>query len=375
MHRLRLVPLAAAAVFAVAALPACSSEAANKRVVPFGWMGVLAAPPIGSQRELTDREVRAMALIGVETLRVPFYWRDAQPNGAQSTTFAPYDRIVGSAARRRIRVLPTVLGTPRWARRRRTNEGSSPRHAEDYANFMVALIGRYGPRGTFWSEHRDVPRQPIRLWQLYNEPEHRIYWAEQPFYKNYVNLLKVTRKAMRRADPGAKVVLAGLVGRSWEQLRAIYKAGGGPHFDYLAVHPFTRLLPDVLRILRYNRSVARRHHDGGKPMLVTELTWPSSQGRIRRPSAFDRTERGQASLLREAFRALARERGKLGIRAVYWATWLTPDRSRSDAFDYTGLSALRRNGTVKRKRSYFSFMATARLLEGCKKTATATRCR
>jgi hypothetical protein len=377
VHRLRLVPVVAAALFAIVALPACSSQAAKtKRAVPFGWMGVLAASPIGdsNKRAFTDREVRAMALLGVESMRVPFYWRDAQPDGPQSTNFAAFDRMVGTAARRRIRVLPTVLGTPRWARRHRTDEGSAPLHAEDYAAFMVALVGRYGPRGSFWAEHRDVPRKPIRVWQLWNEPDHKVYWSEQPYYKRYAELLDKSRKAIRRADPGAKVALAGLVGRSWDQLRAIYKAGAKRDFDYLAVHPFTRLLPDVLRILRYNRSIARRFGDGGKPMLVTELTWPSSKGRIRKPSAFDRTQRGQATLLREAFKAIARERGKLRIRAVYWASWMTEDRSRLDAFDYTGLSSLGRNGKVKRKPSYFTFRATARLLEGCAKRAVATRC-
>jgi polysaccharide biosynthesis protein PslG len=376
MRPASLTSLLAALVLSATAA-SCSSGAQANRQVPRGFIGVLTGAPIGNpdQRALTNREVNAMASSGVESLRTPFYWRAAQPDSATRTDFTPYDRIVGTAARNGIDLLPTVLGTPRWARRHGNDEGSSPEHAEDFANFMVALIGRYGPRGSFWAEHHDVPRRPIRRWQLYNEPDHKIYWAEQPYYKRYVELLDKSRQAMRRADPGAKVVLAGLVGRSWDQLRALYRAGAKTHFDYLAVHPFTRLLPDVLRILRYNRAVARGFGDGGKPMLVTELTWPSSKGRVHPPSAFDRTQRGQASLLREAYRALAKRRVTLGIRAAYWATWLGDDRSRVDAFDYTGLSTLRRNGTIKRKPAYFSFRATARLLEGCTKSSVATKCR
>ena len=75
------------------------------------------------------------------------------------------------------------------------------------------------------------------------------------------------------------------------------------------------------------------------------------------------------------FRLLARDRARYGLRAVYWATWLSRDRSRTDAFDYTGLSAIRRDGTVRRKPAFFSFRATARLLQGCAKAAVATRCR
>src|SRR5205085_3099384 len=129
VSRLRLVPVAAAAAFAVVGLPACSSQAAKPSAhVPVGWMGVLATPPVGDpdKRSLTDREVKSMASIGVETLRTPFYWRDAQPDSPSATDFAPYDRIVGTAARSKISVLPTVLGTPRWARRHRNDVASSP---------------------------------------------------------------------------------------------------------------------------------------------------------------------------------------------------------------------------------------------------------
>jgi hypothetical protein len=367
VRRLRLVPLATAAALALVWLSACSShDAEAARLVPTGWMGVLAGPPIGDpdRRSLTDGEVRAMKKSGVESLRVALYWREGQPDGPGKVDFAPYDRIVGTAARNRIELLPTVLGVPAWARRRPSNPASSPAHPADFARFMAALVGRYGPRGSFWRQHRDIPRRPIRVWQLWNEPDHIVYWAEQPYYKRYVALIAAARVAIRRRDPGAKVVLAGLVGKSWVQLAQIYRAGGRRHFDYLAVHPFTRLLPDVLRIVRYNRTVAKRFGDGRKPMLVTELTWPSSKGKIRRPSAFDRTERNQATLLDAAFRALAARRVKLGIRRVYWATWLTRDRSRTDAFDYTGLSALRPNGRIRRKPAYFAYRATARRLEG-----------
>jgi hypothetical protein len=366
VRRLPLVPATAAAALALVGLPACSSQAAGPRQVPVGWMGVLSGPPIGdpARRGLTDGEVRTMASSGVESLRVAFYWREGQPTGPDETDFAPYDRIVGTAARHRVALLPTVLGTPPWARVRESNPASSPARPADYARFMAALVDRYGPRGSFWREHRDLPKRPIRVWQLWNEPDHTVYWREQPYYKRYVALIAAARVAIRRRDRGAKVVLAGLVGRSWVQLAQIYRAGGRRHFDYLAVHPFTRLLPDVVRIVQFNRTIATRFGDARKPMLVTELTWPSSKGRIRRPSAFDRTERNQATLLDAAFRALAVRRVKLGIRAVYWATWLSNDRSRTDAFDYTGLSALRANGTIRRKPAFYAYRATARKLEG-----------
>jgi hypothetical protein len=368
VKRLRLIPVAAAVVLAMFCLPACSSGAAKPAgPVPKGFMGVLTGSPIGDadQRELTDREFRTMASTGVESVRVPFYWRDSQPDGPQTTDFTPFDRTVGTAARNHITVLPTVLGAPRWARRNPSDVASPPRRPGDYGAFMAALVDRYGPRGTFWAEHRDIPRRPIRSWQAWNEPDHLIYWTQQPYYKPYVALLAAAHKAVRGRDPGAKIVLAGLVGKSWVQLAKIYRAGGRRYFDYIAVHPFTRLLPDVLRILRYNRATAARYGDARKPMLVTELTWPSSLGKVKQKHIdLDRSERTQATLLDAAYRAIAARRVKLGVRGVYWSSWLTRDRSRLDVFDYVGLSTLRPNGSVRHKPAFYAYRSVARRLEG-----------
>ena len=96
------------------------------------------------------------------------------------TSFTATDPIVAAAARARIALLPTVLGTPSWAARHPELRNSPPKGTEAYAAFMRALIGRYGPDGSFWAEHPDVPKQPLREWQLWNEPDHLHYWSISP---------------------------------------------------------------------------------------------------------------------------------------------------------------------------------------------------
>jgi hypothetical protein len=374
--KLASVAVLAALLVSLAAAPAAPAATSPQRKVPFGFMGVLAGAPLAEPGYTHTRaELAKMAGAGVESVRFAFYWNHAQPDGPFVTRFTRTDRIVAAAARAHIWVLPTVLGAPRWARQVAAHPSSRPRDPEDYARFMGALVDRYGPRGTFWEARRDLPRRPIRIWQVWNEPDHRIFWDEQPYYRDYIATLAAARREILARDPGAKVVLAGLVGRSWDQLAVLYRLGAGPHFDYAAVHPFTRLLPDVLRILRYNRTTMRRYGDGDKPMVATEVTWPSSKGRVRPPSAFDRTESNQASILGALFRRLADHRKRLGLRAVYWATWMSEDRSRTDAFDYTGLNRLLRSGAVRRKPAFYTYRDTARALQGCAKTQVATVCR
>ena len=173
---------------------------------------------------------------------------------------------------------------------------------------MAALAGRYGPQGSLWAERPDLPRVPVRAWQIWNEPNLTRYWSEQPFAPSYVRLLKAADAALAAADPGATVVLAGLPNESWTALRQIYKAGGRGHFDAVALHPYTRKPRDVLRLVRYARREMRRANDGRTPVWLTELSWPAAKGKVPRPAGFETTDRGQAAKLGAALRLLVRDR-------------------------------------------------------------------
>ena len=82
--------------------------------------------------------------------------------------------------------------------------------------------------------------RPIREWQIWNEPNQPVFnWSDQPFAADYVALLRDAGAAIKAVDPGAKIVLAGLVGTSWTALQTVYQAGGKSLFDVVAIHPFT----------------------------------------------------------------------------------------------------------------------------------------
>ena len=57
------------------------------------------------------------------------------------------------AARHRIRLLPVVRTSPLWAAADPTKLGSRPARDSDYTAYLRALVERYGPRGSFWTEH------------------------------------------------------------------------------------------------------------------------------------------------------------------------------------------------------------------------------
>jgi hypothetical protein len=359
--------------FMVAAAAFAAPASAAPRQVPYGWLGVTVDGPM-LDGAMLEEEWDLMAASGVETVRAAFYWRELQPSpGALDLTRS--DAVVIAAAARGMGVLPVVHGAPGWAADNPFDAASRPRDADDYAKLLAALVERYGPSGSLWAERPDLPRVPIRHWQLWNEPNLTRYWAEQPFAERYVALLRRAHGAVRRADPGAKVILAGLPNESWTALRSIYKAGGRGTFDAVALHPYTGKPANVIRLLEYARREMRRARDGKRPLWVTELSWPAALGKVDAPDGFVVSERGQSHRIRTSLPLLARERRRLRIERVLWYTWLSADRDSPNAFSYSGLRRMRDAGPVS-TRSLGAFRDVARMLQGCVKArADARRCR
>ena len=85
---------------------------------------------------------------------------------------------MSSAAKHRVEVLPVILYTPYWARVNKRNAYSPPKNSADFTLLLRKLIARYGSKGSFWTKNPELPRKPIRYWQIWNEPNNTIerYW-------------------------------------------------------------------------------------------------------------------------------------------------------------------------------------------------------
>jgi hypothetical protein len=372
-----------------------STPAGAKRIrkVPSSFMGVVADGPLLQSRKVDfAAELDRMVVNGVQTARTVFNWSGAQPyatfddvpeaerpnftdeNGVP-TNWAPTDKLVAGAAERRLKLLPVVLLAPNWDARHPGQFSSPPDDPQPYADFTAALVHRYGPGGAFWTEHPELPVQPIRNWQIWNEPSLRVFWSDQPFADDYVLLLRRAHDAIKEADPGASVVLAGLPNKSWTALETIYHSGGKDLFDVAAFHPFTATVGGVKTILEKNRAVMRKYGDSRKPLWVTELSWTSAKGHTEVSYGNEQTEKGQARKVTSAYTMLAKARDSLHIGRVYWYTWLSRDRQRDYPFDWAGLLRLTKKGSIERKPALTAFRKVALKLEHCrKKRGRADRC-
>jgi hypothetical protein len=318
---------------------AASAQAGAVPQAPAGFFGVV--PQAMPSESDFDRMGKS-----VETLRMPIFWFECEP-GEGEYDFASVDHEIGAAAERGIRVLPFVYGTPSWLGR----QEKAPLEGEALARwrgFLRVLVARYGPRGSFWKGR--THREPIRRWQIWNEPNFRLYWAPKIEPAGYAKLLHASAATIRKADPGAKIVLAGVapVGygmKTWVFMRRLLQVPGVLHdFDFAAVHPYSATIPELDYQLKKVRAAMVAGGAGRKRMIVTEFG-VASHGDY--PTAFVVGEEGQARFLHDAYERLLAMRHRWHIAGAYWYTWEDEAQADPHCGFCQGAGLLRLDGTAK----------------------------
>lgn len=387
MIRACFLSVLAAALVAALVVPAAASA---RRSVPQSFMGVSLDGTLLADEARLHSEMRGMARSGVESVRAVFAWNRAQPAPSFDqippserssyvnvrgvpTSFERTDAVVRRAALLNHSVLPIVIRSPGWAALRQEDGSSSPPESSArFADYLRALVARYGPTGSYWTAHPEVPRSPLRHWQIWNEPNLRKQWTVQPYVRRYVAMLRASRAAIRSVDPGGKLVLGGVANRSWKELERLHRAGGRPLYDIAAVHIYTEQPTGVIRVLRRVRRAMARMGDRGKPLWLTEFGWSGRSDRRRR-IPWETTMRGQANRLTATYRLLARSRHSLRLGRAYWYTWISQkDSVFRDWESRTGLRRL--NGSrITSTPALTAYRRFAIRAEGCRKGLTG-RC-
>jgi hypothetical protein len=368
-----LRPVALFALMAALAAAVVPAATAAPRKVPHGFHGVMwdRAARNAPEADL-DQQWSLMAQSGVESVRTEFSWARAQPTEGTAPDLSATDALVGRAARHNIKLLPIVLYTPDWAAKRPIH-GAPPAHIGAYTAFLRTLVLRYGPRGSFWDEHPELPRRPLREWQIWNEPHLDFYWNSKgnSWARGYAPLLRASKRAIESVDRGATIVLAAMADFAWRHLDRLNRHRVRRHFDVAALNFFTSRPKNVMKGVRYFRRALARGREKRKPIWITETTWPAAQGRVSPPSvpwqrSWYTTDEGMAQRVVDLYARAARKRRRFRLHRVYWYTWAS-SYSDGDLFDYAGLNRYS-GGVFEPRPSLQAFTESAQRLQGCVKT-------
>ncbi|HXF32588.1 MAG TPA: hypothetical protein VN522_13820 [Solirubrobacterales bacterium] len=279
--------------------------------VPVGFFGTVSQGPVEAG-ELARME----GVVG--TLRIPVYWAGCEPSPG-IYEFAGLDAEVGAAAERGIRVQPFVYGTPAAysADPLRPPLAGAARGA--WRKFLAALVDRYGGHGSFWTGR--ARREPVRIWQVWNEPNFGVFWQPRPDPAAYARLLAASAPVIRAADRRAQVALAGVapVGDglpTWTFLRRLFRLRGVRRdFDLVSLHPYSASIAQLDYAIVKVRRVMVRAGLGARPLLISELG-VASEGDAG--SVFTKGRDGQARFLAGAFGRLLEMRSRWHLAGVDW---------------------------------------------------------
>jgi hypothetical protein len=264
-----------------------------------------------------------MERAGVRVARINFDWRTVQKTRDGEFRWHFFDNYVQKFSEHGIQLVAQVFGTPPWLA---PSFVQAPVFSKDarqlWRKFVSAAAHRYARHGTFWAQNPTVPYRPIKIWEVWDEENAPGFFQPKPSPRRYLQLLKISSKAVHRADGQATIMLGGMfesTGRdgaiiSWKFLNRLYSLGAGRWFDAVGVHPYSpRLSGFKYQLERTSRALHNNHH-GRTPMYIDEIAWGSARG----GSPQNKGPHGQAAMLRRAFTYVLRHRAHLNIKMLMW---------------------------------------------------------
>ena len=242
--------------------------------------------------EVASRDLQAIKQAGFGWVKQDFAWREIEGAGKGQFDWSHTDWIVYTCNTDGIDILARIDRHPHWARSDGAENGP-PDNTQDLADFLFALASRYKGR--------------IRAYEIWNEPNLAREWGGQPPNPGqYAQLLKVAYAAVKRADPAAMVISAGLTPTgTWSNeampddvyLDNLYVAMGGRsegYFDVLGAHGAGFKAPPEMspaevasnpafgghRIFCFRRvedlrAIMVKYGDGDKQIALLEFGWTS----------------------------------------------------------------------------------------------------
>jgi hypothetical protein len=286
---------------AVRPQPKLAPDAVNHyaAVSPFGMNTFLQNEVLPEVRE---RSLDMLNEAGIDYIRQQFDWEDIEihgkgdfidrrndPNGVNA--WAKYDNIVQLAQAHDIELIARLDNPPAWSRTLTDTIGTlaPPDDYNDYGDFVAAVVGRY--------------QGQIQYFQLWNEPNTRAEWGDQPINPEaFTELLCTGYRRAKTANPEASI-LAGALSPTIALndqnlndlvfLQRMYLAGAGDCFDIFSAQGYglfsgptdQRLRPTVINYphVVLLRDVMVAYGDAEKPVWISEAGWNTVPQGIEAP--------------------------------------------------------------------------------------------
>jgi len=286
--------------------------ASNSQALPAG---------LGVNIHFTDPqpgEIKMIADAGFRWVRMDFKW-DMTEKERGRYDFTSYDRLIAALEQRKIRALFILdYGNPLY------DNGAPPRtkpSQQAFARWATAAARHFAGHGV--------------IWEIYNEPNIKIFWPPRPNVDEYVALALAVGRAFRAELPNEKLIGPATSGIDFPFLESCFKAGLLEYWSAVSVHPYRQSDPETaandycqLRKLIAAYRTARGERvfaDEGIPIISSEWGYSSVWRGM--------DEQKQSALLaREILTNIAD-----GIPISIWYDWRDDGLDASDPEHHFGL--------------------------------------
>ncbi len=203
---------------------------------------------------------------------------------------------------------------------------------EAYAAFAAALARRYGPGGEFWRAHPQLTYEPVRTFEIWNEPDGG-FWLPAPNPAAYAQLYLRARQAIHAVQPSAQVIVGGLshpTSTLPAMLAAVPRLRG--LIDGVGIHPYASTPGGVFAKVAAARATMTSLGLGSVPLYVTEFGWSTHGGG---------DDGGVPDQLRlryigQVIDTLAHS--NCGVAATVLYTWVTPEQDPAQKEQWFGIA-------------------------------------
>jgi hypothetical protein len=307
-----------------------------------------------------DGQLQSIADDGVQVVRMGAWWSDLEPappvNGVHHYSWSDVDQQVAALARHNLQWEPLLCFSATWGSTIPGDYSGAPDGTQNFALFSAALVQRYGPGGSFWAEHPELPALPVTAYEVWNEENAKVYWHPST-PEDYADLYAATRSAIHGVDSSARVVVGGLAAADTSSVLApadflrkmvAHRPDLKGNVDAVALHPYARDPQGV-----YDK-IAQFRHDldaivgPGIPIELTEIGW----------STTDTAESKRADYLRELASTLPRT--DCGLERMTAYAWLGPEQDSSDREQWFGIA----NKDGSNKPAAAAFASSVRMMRG-----------
>ncbi len=315
------------------------------------------------ETEKRERSMQMIADAGFGWIRQEFAWADIEihakgdfvdrrndPNGIDA--WAKYDNIVELAEKYNVKIMARLTSPPAWARADGHARGAfaPPDKMEDYADFVQAVLRRYGQR--------------LGAIQIWNEPNVTPEWGDCPTCgvdpEAYTQMLCAVYRRAKSINPDVLVVSGALAqtitlnrfppGGGMNDivfLQRMYQAGAGQCFDVLSANDYGLDSGPTDQRLRFNhvtfarpvylRDVMVNNGDAQKPIWISEMNWNAVPGPLPEDGMWERfgqvTPEQQAEYLVRAYQRIEQEWPWVGV-SFTWFFKRASDAEKGQSFYY-----------------------------------------